>query len=247
MKRFACVLLTLSCLAPATLFADDATIETLRERLKVLVPDSEPSGLGKTDVGDLYEVRYGAQVFYMSADGRYALQGELVELDTLRNLTSASRASGRLEILKQIDESGMVSFMPEGPVNHTITVFTDVDCPYCRRLHEEVTELNERGIAVRYLMYPRAGEGSETFVKMVGIWCSDDPQKAMTEVKDGQTVEPGDCETPVQQHMSAGQMMGVNGTPSILLESGDMIAGYRSAADIADMIDHLAEMRSGTN
>ncbi|MBK1673855.1 disulfide bond formation protein DsbC [Ectothiorhodospira shaposhnikovii] len=240
MHRYGFPLVLVALLAiPAMAGADTQTLSQLKERVSLLVPNAEPSSIQETPVKGLYEVRYGAQLFYISADGQYVLDGELVELDTRRSLTAASRSLGRREMLTEMDESGMVVYAPKGRTEHVITVFTDVDCPYCRRLHEEVPALTEQGVKVRYAMFPRSGEGSPTFRKMVGIWCADDRAKAMDQVKDGKNVEEKTCETPVMEHVIMGQMMGVNGTPAILLESGDLIPGYRPAGDIMEMIRHV--------
>ncbi|SIT72607.1 thiol:disulfide interchange protein DsbC [Ectothiorhodosinus mongolicus] len=217
----------------------DAAMDQVRERVQQLVPDGTPSYIGATGVGDLYEVRYGVQTFYISADGRFAIQGELVELETMENLTAVSRAQGRLELLAELPTEGMVTYPASGEHRHTITVFTDVDCPYCRRLHEEVPELNANGVEVRYLMFPRAGEGSATYTKMVNVWCADDKRAAMDRVKDGETIESRQCEVPAEAHVAAGQLMGVNGTPAMLLESGDLVPGYRPADEINRLLEQL--------
>ncbi|MCG5509991.1 DsbC family protein [Ectothiorhodospira lacustris] len=237
------LVLVILLVVPAVAGADAQTLRQLQERVSLLVPNAEPSSIQETPVKGLYEVRYGAQLFYISADGQYVLDGELVELDTRRSLTSEARSVGRRDMLTGMDESGMVIYAPKGRTEHVITVFTDVDCPYCRRLHEEVPALNEQGVKVRYVMFPRSGEGSPTFRKMVGIWCADDRAGAMDRVKDGKNIDEKNCETPVREHVITGQMMGINGTPAILLESGDLIPGYRPAGDIMEMIRHVKSVQ----
>ncbi|MCG5495284.1 MULTISPECIES: DsbC family protein [Ectothiorhodospira] len=239
MPSYRIVLVMILLLALPGLSHADAPGE-LRERIEALVPNAQVSSIRETPIQDLYEVRFGAQVLYMSGDGRYVLEGDLVELDTRRSLTAAARSEGRQEILGGLSETSMVIYPAEGESRHTITVFTDVDCPYCRRLHDEVAKLNEDGITVRYLMFPRSGEGTPTYEKMVSIWCSDDRAEAMDQVKAGRSISENPCDTPVRDHLRAGQMMGVNGTPAILLETGDMIPGYRPAGEIAQMIDHVS-------
>lgn len=241
MPSYRIVLVMILLLAlPGLVHADSDAPRELRERIETLVPSGQASSVRETPLQDLYEVRFGAQVFYMSGDGRYVLEGELVELDSRQNLTSSARSQGRQEILGDLSEGGMVVFPAEGESRHVITVFTDVDCPYCRRLHDEVAELNEQGVTVRYLMFPRSGEGTPTYDKMVSIWCADDRAQAMERAKAGRSIDENQCETPVREHLRAGQMMGVNGTPAILLESGDMIPGYRPAGEIAQMIQHVS-------
>ncbi|MCG5515802.1 MULTISPECIES: DsbC family protein [unclassified Ectothiorhodospira] len=244
MPSYRIVLVMIVLLAlPGLSHADADVPRELRERIETLAPNAQVSNVSETPIENLYEVRFGAQIFYMSGDGRYVLEGEMVELDTRQNLTASARSQGRQEILKDLSEDSMVVFPAEGEARHAITVFTDVDCPYCRRLHDEVADLNEQGVTVRYLMFPRAGEGSETYEKMVSIWCADDRAQAMDQAKSGDSINRDACETPVREHLRAGQMMGVNGTPAIVLESGDMIPGYRPAGEIVQLIQHVSDGR----
>ncbi|TVQ69445.1 MAG: DsbC family protein [Chromatiaceae bacterium] len=240
--RIVLVMILLMALPGFAHAGSDAPRE-LRERIEALVPNAQASSIRETPIQGLYEVRFGAQVLYMSGDGQYVLEGDLVELDSRQSLTASARSEGRQEILGGVSEASMVVYPAEGESRHTITVFTDVDCPYCRRLHDEVAELNKDGITVRYLMFPRSGEGTPTYEKMVSIWCSDDRAQAMDRVKAGRSIGENECETPVREHLRAGQMMGVNGTPAILLETGDMIPGYRPAGEIAQMIEHVSGER----
>ncbi|WP_090202565.1 DsbC family protein [Ectothiorhodospira magna] len=233
------LILTALLAAPAVAAADAQVLQHLKERVSILVPSVEPDSIRETPIKGLYEVRYGAQLFYISRDGDYVVDGELVELDSRRSLTAVARSEGRREMLAGMDQAGMVVYPPKGDTQHVITIFTDVDCPYCRRLHEEVPALNAQGVEVRYLMFPRTGEGSATFRKMVSIWCADDRASAMNQVKQGQSIETKTCETPVRDHVIMGQMMGINGTPAILLDSGDLVPGYRTADDLMEMIGHV--------
>ncbi|SFM35753.1 thiol:disulfide interchange protein DsbC [Ectothiorhodospira mobilis] len=216
---------------------EDGTIAALRERVAELVPDTKPSDIRETPVAGLYQVRFGARLFYITADGEHVLEGTLVEVDTGRNLTEAARAVGRRELLAQMDEKDMVVYPAKGEEKHEITVFTDVECPYCRRLHDEVEALNEAGVTVRYLMFPRSGQGSPGYDKMVRVWCADDPAAAFNRAKADKPVKAEACETPVREHMTLGHRMGVRGTPAILLEGGEMLPGYRPAERILQALE----------
>ncbi|MFP4682537.1 MAG: DsbC family protein [Ectothiorhodospira sp.] len=224
-------------LFPAAASADSDTLKSLRERMAELIPDTEPSDIRETPVPGLYAVRYGAQLFYITGDGEYVLEGSMVEVDTGRNLTEASRAVGRREMLAQVDEGDMVIYPAEGDKQHEITVFTDVECPHCQRLHGEVEALNAAGVTVRYLMFPRSGEGSPGFEKMTRVWCAEDPAAAMDRAKAGKDLKAAECDTPVREHMTLGQRMGVRGTPAIVLESGEMLPGYRPADRIIEALE----------
>jgi thiol:disulfide interchange protein DsbC len=131
----------------------------------------------------------------------------------------------------------MVIFAPAEKTDHTVTVFTDIDCGYCRKLHNEITDYTQNGIKVRYLMFPRAGFNSESYHKAVSVWCAENRQEAMTRAKRGESVTPKKCPNPVQEQAELGQSLGVQGTPSIILENGQMIPGYVPAAQLAQMLD----------
>jgi thiol:disulfide interchange protein DsbC len=185
----------------------------------------------------------GGQVIYLSEDGQFAVQGEIVNLTSLDNLTENRRGQLRGKAIDALGEQNMVIFGPEGPVKHTVTVFTDIDCGYCRKLHTQIEAYNKEGIKVRYLWFPREGIDSESYKKAVAVWCADDRRAAMTKAKRGENIELKNCDNPVKREYELGQKLGVRGTPSIILESGDMIPGYVSPTQLAEM---LAEVKSKT-
>jgi thiol:disulfide interchange protein DsbC len=130
----------------------------------------------------------------------------------------------------------MVIFAPE-EYDHTITVFTDIDCGYCRKLHNEIDAFMAEGIRVRYLFYPRAGLGSPSYQKAVSVWCADDRKQALTDAKAGEPLPEKSCENPVADHMALGEAMGVTGTPAILLENGQLVPGYVPAKRMAAILN----------
>ena len=208
----------------------------LSARLAVLAPDMEPDYVAEAQMPGMYEVRFGSVVVYLSGDGRYMLQGELIDLASRRNLTEEARESTRAEALGALGEASMIVFAPER-VKHTVTVFTDVDCGYCARLHQQMADYNELGIKIRYTAFPRAGVGSPTYDKMVSVWCAADPHTAMTDAKAGRSVETARCDDPVRDHYEAGQALGVNGTPAMVLESGELIPGYVPPQELAARLE----------
>lgn len=218
--------------------ADEATA-ALRRHLANLIPGQQPDAIVASPLAGVYQVSYGPQVFYISADGRYVLEGSLIDLKERRNLTSEAQADGRKAVLERIGEEQMVVFAPE-QVKHTITVFTDVDCPYCRKLHGEIDQYLARGIKVRYMLYPRAGVGSPSYDTSVSIWCAEDRKAALTAAKSGKRIPAKTCDNPVRHHLEVGHAVGVQGTPAIVLEDGTMVPGYRPAAELAQVLDQHA-------
>ncbi|HSP00447.1 MAG TPA: DsbC family protein [Thioalkalivibrio sp.] len=221
---------------PLSAFAQD-----VEERLQGLIPGATPDLIKESPVDGLYEVRYGTQIFYASADGQYVLQGNLVEMASRTNLTELSRTAARKTVMDSQDESRMVVYAPEGETKHVITVFTDADCTFCRRMHAEMDELNEEGIKVRYLLFPRAGVDSPSYRKAVGVWCADDRNKAMDEAKLGKDIPTRSCDNPVQAHMQLGEQVGVQGTPAIILEGGEMLPGYRPVNELVAILEQVSK------
>lgn len=217
----------------------DEQVEALRRHLASVIPGQQPDTIVASPLAGLYQVSYGPQVFYMSADGRYVLEGSLIDLKERRNLTSEARADGRKAVLERLGEDQMVVFAPE-EVKHTITVFTDVDCPYCRKLHREMDEYLARGVKVRYLLFPRMGVDSPSYEKSVSVWCADDRRQAMNAAMADKPLPAKRCDNPVQRHLELGRVVGVQGTPAIVLEDGTMVPGYRPAAELTELLDRLA-------
>jgi len=208
----------------------DARAEIAR-RLEVNVEDVKPS-----PVAGLYEIRSGAEVGYVSTDGRFYVDGDVFDMQSKKNLTESRRQEGRLGLLAQVADGDAIIFGPAGAAKHTLTVFTDIDCTYCRRLHQEMAELNRLGIRVRYLMYPRGGPGTEAWKKAEAVWCSSDRKDAITRAKRGEALKAGRCETPVAAHYALGQRMGIRGTPGIITDAGEYLAGYLPAAQLAEYL-----------
>lgn len=184
----------------------------------------------------LYEVVLGPHVFYVSADGRHMLQGDLVDMASGRNLTQPEREAALRKAIDGIGEDNMLIFSPDKP-RHTITVFTDIDCGYCRKLHHEMADYHAKGIRVRYLMFPRTGVNSPSYDKAVSVWCSDDRNDSLTRAKNGTDPAPKRCDNPVEAHMDLGRNIGVQGTPSIVFEDGRVLPGYVPADRLAAMLE----------
>nr|VFJ66747.1 MAG: Thiol:disulfide interchange protein DsbC [Candidatus Kentron sp. DK] len=204
-----------------------------------LAGDIFPHGVdstGDTPIPGLFEIVSGTTVVYVSGNGRFVIEGDIFDLEDGKNLTEKKRNLARKEIIDSVDEKSLIVFAPDN-ARHTITVFTDVDCGYCRKLHKEVNLLNEAGIAVRYLGFPRAGPDSGTYGKMAAVWCAKDRKKAMTDAKNGKPVPASQCDHPLDEHLAIGRKIGVRGTPAILLEDGSLISGYLPAARLRKVLE----------
>jgi thiol:disulfide interchange protein DsbC len=210
--------------------ADD-DIDKLKQKIQNRLPDISISDLKPASIPGLYEIVFGTRVAYVSADGQFMLMGDLIDLDSQRNLTAMRRGSLVLQSIDAMGEAKMIVLGPEKP-KRTLTVFTDVDCPYCARLHNEVPALNQAGVKVRYLLYPRAGKDSQTYKRSVAVWCSKDRVKALGSAKRGEKLEMKTCNNPVDQHVLLGQEVGVQGTPTIVMDDGRVLPGYAPAGEL---------------
>jgi len=208
-------------------FADNQKeIEGIRAALAKIIPQNKPDVISPSHIPGIYEAVFGAQIVYLSADARYFIQGDLIDLTTKVNLTEQTRAVQRKKLVKKMDESTMVVFNPKGKVKHTISVFTDIDCGYCRKLHREMETYLEKGIKIRYLSFPRSGPNTKSYFKAISVWCAKDKQDAMTRSKSGEELPKADCKHPIDEHMRMAEDFGVSGTPTIVLENGEVIPGY---------------------
>lgn len=178
-------------------------------------------------VTGIYEITRDSNVSYVSSDGRYAIVGDMIDLDSDANLSENRRRSIRSRIIETIPESEMVVFSPKDP-KYTITVFTDIDCGYCRKLHSQIAEYNRLGIRVRYLFFPRSGPDTESWHKAEAVWCSSNRNDAMTRAKNGENLPEKKCgaERIVARDYDLGQKIGVDGTPAIFLSTGELLPGY---------------------
>lgn len=225
----------------AAVTADDQADKRIRSALESMAPQAAVKSIEESPVEGVYEVTVGTQILYMTGDGRYLMQGNLFDTKTRTDLTSKAMASLRQEVLSDVDPAEQISFAPpEDETAHEVFVFTDIDCGYCRRLHAQIDEYNDYGIAVHYLFFPRAGPDSHSFDKAVSVWCADDSRTALTEAKQGAEPEPRTCENPVASQFQLGQDVGIQGTPAIIAEDGTMLPGYMPPQKLVERLDALA-------
>jgi thiol:disulfide interchange protein DsbC len=203
----------------------DSDTDKLKQKLSSQLPEFHIDDISPSPVSGLYEVTVGGETVYTTADGKYMFTGDLVEVATRVNLTESKRGKRILAAIEHVGEKNMIVMGPDKP-KRTITVFTDVDCPYCAKLHKDVPQLIKAGIKVRYLLYPRSGVDGETYKRSVAVWCAKDRVKAVGIAKAGGALEMKTCDNPVAANFQLGQSVGITGTPTIVLDNGRVLPGY---------------------
>jgi thiol:disulfide interchange protein DsbC len=208
--------------------------------IKLLPAGTKIEDLRPSPIPGIYEFVQGADVSYLTADGKYFLDGNLYDMKSRDNLTEELRTHARVALIGAVPESEMLIFSPPNP-KYTITVFTDVDCAYCRKLHSEMAEINRLGIRVRYMFYPRTGPGTESWKKAEVVWCSANRNDALTRAKAGAALDMNKvCSpTPVKREYELGENLGVRGTPAIVTENGDYISGYMPPRELVEQLKEL--------
>jgi thiol:disulfide interchange protein DsbC len=203
----------------------------LQGKLTDVKADKRPSAVPGLD-----EFIAGSKLYYLSADGDYFLEGSLIDVKAGKDLTEARLGETRTAELGKVGLDNMIVFKPK-KTKHVIYVFTDIDCGYCRKLHSEMDQYLGAGIEVRYLFFPRAGLGSDSYYKAVAVWCAKDRQEALTKAKKGEAIEMKQCDNPVQAHMKLGEEFGASGTPMLVTEKGTIIPGYVNATSLSQGLD----------
>jgi len=226
-STLAAMALALAFAAPLAGAADSDDIPAAdRDRLAGLFDSIDPEHIRKSPVDGWYTIQKGSIIAYISSDGRYLLQGDLIDLDSRTNLTEESRNEARHELMAGVTDDQTIVFAPKD-VKYRVTVFTDVECTYCRRLHSQINEYLDRGIEVRYLLYPRGGPASHSWTTSEQVWCAADRGNALTLAKLDRKFESSSCDASiVNDHYMLGQEIGLSGTPAIVLDDGELIGGY---------------------
>lgn len=229
--------------ATATVAVGQENSPLTKEELAATLPGVEAQEIFDSPIPGVYEVAVGPQVAYLSADGRYFIQGDLFDLDSNQNLSETRRAQARAAVLADIDPSTMIVFSPPPEqLRHTVTVFTDIDCGYCRQLHREMDQVNALGIAVQYVSYPRTGPDTDSWDKADRVWCAPDRNTAFTEATLAGKLPEERCDaTPVAGHFDFGHLVGVRGTPTVLTADGVQLGGYLPPQELFAQLEALAE------
>ncbi len=192
-----------------------------------------------TVLTNIFEVELNTgEMLYSDISGDYLFAGDMYQTTDsgLMNLSAGIRQVRTLEKIAAIPEDQMIIFTPEVDIKASLTVFTDVDCTYCRALHRDIDAMLERGIEVRYMAYPRGGENADSYQKMISVWCSEDRHKSLTQAKNGQNLPEAECETPVLAHYALGNELGITGTPALIFPDGRLIPGYVEVDQLAAML-----------
>ena len=227
-KLFLTLLTSGWVLSPALAAAPDAAF---KERIERALPNTTVHAVRETSLPGFYEVEVENQLVYVTTDGKYMLLGDVVDLGTRANLTETWREQTAVRLIDELGEKQMIVMGP-AKAKRTITVFTDVDCPYCAKLHREVPQLTKQGVKVRYLLFPRGGVGSETYRRSVAVWCAADRVKAVGIAKERGALDMKTCANPVAAHYKLGERLGVGGTPTIYLDDGKKLGGYVPAPQL---------------
>ncbi len=219
--------------------ADEA--ERASEAIRTLVPGTPIDSVEAAPLPGFQEVVINGNVIYVSNDGKYLMQGMLFDIENKVDLTEGRKAGIRRAAMAAAPVSERIVF-PAKNKKYTVSVFTDIDCGFCRQLHKQMAEYNDRGIEIQYLMFPRAGVGSDAFRKAVAVWCDKDQQGAMTLAKDGGDPGNRNCSNPIEAQFALGQKAGVTGTPSLIFEDGTLAPGYMPPDQL---LQRLQQMEAG--
>ncbi len=215
----------------------ESTVEDVQKRLSERLPGIDITSLAESQLPGLFELVTDGQIYYVDESAEYLVDGSLIRLNDRVNLTDARLGGIQMALIEEVGEENMLIYEPESPSNRSITVFTDISCGYCRRLHSEIDTLLDAGVRVRYLLFPRAGLGSQGYKDLESVWCADDPQAAMTNAKSGGKIEAKSCTNPIESHVALAERLGLRGTPLIYTDSGVKIPGYREASILAGMVN----------
>ncbi len=221
---------------PATAEEVSAELQKVRETVAERFNEIKPEEIFESPLPGWYTIRKGAIVAYISTDGRYLLQGDVIDLQENTNLSEQSRNDARVDMMAAVSNEELIVFSPDD-VEHTISVFTDIDCTFCRRLHSQIDQYMEQGIEVRYFLYPRNGPTSPSWAKAENVWCADNRNEALTLAKLDQEYPTRTCDASiVSKHYLIGQDVGLRGTPAIVLDDGTLFSGYMPADQLKQAI-----------
>jgi len=232
LKKTALTLLSLTLIGSGVAQADE---EAVRKAVSQSMPTAKIDSIKISEAKGFYEVAVGANLLYISEDGKYLFQGHLIDLKARKDLTEEKLAGVRKQAIDKLGIDQMIVFKPEKS-QYKVSVFTDIDCGYCRKLQAEIDQYMAEGITIQYLFYPRSGKGSDSYNKAVSVWCADDRNAALTAAKKGEFLESKTCENPVDEHMKLGVEFEARGTPMIVTEKGNIFPGYVPAKRLAQAL-----------
>ena len=230
--------LALATLPAAVLAAEPANDAKVRAAILELVPKARIDSIADAAVPGFYEVVLGGEIVYVSADAKYLFTGSVWDLAAKQDLTDQRKASLRKVALDKVGDDKRITY-PAKNEKHSITVYTDIDCGYCRRMHQQMAEYNDAGVTVEYLFFPRSGPNTESFQKAVNVWCAADRNDALTKAKNGEPVPAKECANPIAEQYELGLRVGVTGTPMIVAENGTQVGGYLDPSQLVARLESL--------
>lgn len=226
-------IIVLGLLAVAASHADDR--QAVEQAIRKILPNTQAPQIKSSPIPGVSEVAIGTQVFYVTDDGRYLLGGPLVAASDGRNLTEARLATIRQQLLADASQLRTYRY-PADSIKYRITVFTDIDCPHCRRMHKRIPEYQQAGIDVTYVMLPRTGKDSPSYFKTVSAVCASDPEAAITAAMGGDNPKTSQCEHPIDDHLALARSLNLGSTPSIVLPDGRLVLGYQEPEELLALL-----------
>mgnify|MGYP006127405889 FL=1 len=244
MKQFSKAVLFLTTVT-LVLLTNTAGAQSLRDKLSAAIETASQNQLQIVDItetplSNIYRVELSTgEMLYADAAGDYLFAGDMYKTSAagLMNLSAGTRSERTVELIAAVPEDEMIIFTPETATLATITVFTDVDCTYCRKLHGDIEALLARGVQIRYMAYPRGGANADSYDKMISVWCSDDRHKSLAQAKNGQNLPKRVCENPVLKHHAMGNQLGITGTPALVMPDGTLVPGYMDVDRLTAMLN----------
>ncbi|MEL7535724.1 MAG: thioredoxin fold domain-containing protein [Pseudomonadota bacterium] len=230
------ILPLLATLVPGLALAEPKPdLDTVKAEFTARFPQIKKESIHDGPVDGMLEIREGTLVAYLTDDGRYLFQGELIDLETDTNLTQKSAGIARKVIMESAPKGAEIVFSPDGETKHSVTIFTDIDCTFCRKLHRQIGEYTSAGIEVRYLLYPRGGPGSLSWSKAEDVLCANDRNVAITMAKNDEVVTSDECveSSLLMDSYRLGAQVGLQGTPAIIFEDGEIVSGYLPPDELA--------------
>ncbi|MES9843875.1 MAG: DsbC family protein [Candidatus Sedimenticola sp. 6PFRAG5] len=221
-----------------------ADMQTLLKNLSKELPGASAENITTTPIQGLYKVINNGRILYVTPDLKYAVNGSIIDLESRTDITARDQGILSMAEINAIGSEKMVVFPAKDKSSkREITVFTDTSCPFCAKLHNEVPALNEAGITVRYMLYPRAGIGSDAYKVLQSVWCAENQQQAMTDAKAGKTIPEKSCDNPIEEHLALGGKVGLRGTPLVFMDSGIKVSGYRPADALIQSINSTKPLK----
>ncbi len=219
-----------------TLASAHADENAIKQTLAKSMPDVRVDAVRPSEAKGIYEVQVGSNILYATEDGKYVFQGRMIDVESHSDLTERKLGAIRLAALDKLGEAKMIIFKAKIP-KYTVTIFTDIDCGYCRKLHSEIDTYLAQGITIRYVFFPRAGKGSESYNKAISVWCAKDRNAALTAAKKDQNLDNKTCDNPVDEHLQLAADFDVKGTPMIVTEKGNIYPGYLPAKELVEALE----------